>query len=216
MSQKSVCTTIRVEEGVPLYWAGHRQRLCNFAEMIGCQLAIDELEKQVQVQSLSLHTGVLRVELHPSGEIAFTTRPLPVTDLLSSIKVRQVPIGDPRLKWVDRTSWDRLKRQQNVDILVFISEQNTYLECCIGNLFIFRRTSGCWHTPPLTEPILAGVMRSVILSNALKMGIDILEETITPQEDDELWMSNAVRGLVRLSNHGVEHPYLVQWVLDEV
>lgn len=216
MKQKSVCTTIRVEEGVPLYWSGHRQRLFDFAVIMGCSLNIDEVAKQVYCQSSSLHTGVLRVELYPSGEIVFTTRPRPPKTPLSSIMVNQVPIGDSRLKWVVRRPWDRLKQQHNVEVLIFLSEQNTYLECCIGNLFIFRPTLGCWYTPPLTEPILAGVMRSVILSNALKMGIDILEETITPQEDDEVWMSNAVRGLVRLSSHGVEHPYLAQWIVDEV
>ena len=103
------------------------------------------------------------------------------------------------IKWLDRSSWNAIKAECEVDVLLFLDQHNRYLECCIGNVFVYRPREKQWYTPPLSLPLLPGIMRSVLLSNAAGLGEDILETHITHEQTDEIWMSNALRGLCLLN-----------------
>ena len=78
-------------------------------------------------------------------------------------------------------------------MLLFLDEHNRYLECCIGNVFVYSPREKQWYTPPLSLPLLPGIMRSVLLSNAAGLGEDILETPLTHEQTDEIWMSNALK-----------------------
>jgi branched-subunit amino acid aminotransferase/4-amino-4-deoxychorismate lyase len=100
-----------------------------------------------------------------------------------------------------------------VDVLVLLDEYNRYLECCIGNIFIYRPREQKWYTPQSSEPLLPGVMRSILLSNAKSQGERIMETRLIHEPTDEIWMSNALRGLCPLN---VVAPQVPKWAFVEI
>ena len=50
--------------------------------------------------------------------------------------------------------------------------------CCtaIGNIFLL--IDGIWRTPPISDGVLAGIMRGWLLDQADEIGIEIVEESV--------------------------------------
>ena len=84
------------------------------------------------------------------------------------------------------------------EVMQSIALENNYSETAFfiknQNKFFIR-----WFTPEVTSPILPGVMRSVLLSRAETLGDRVIESNIIFESTDELWMSNALRGLCPLT-----------------
>jgi len=192
----AVCTTVRVSNGIPEYWSLHLFRLQYFADVLSRKLDTVALTVRVSQKCLLMQNGVLRVELNGDGTFTLSVRTLPEVRDLSFQHVTSHRSTDiSRLKWLDRTAWDSIKQNHSVDILV-LCDDNRYLECCIGNLFVYRPRENQWYTPSIELPFLPGIMRSVILSQ-LRVGM-VAEAQIIAEPDDELWMSNTLRGLCPL------------------
>lgn len=70
--------------------------------------------------------------------------------------------------------------------------QGRIIESSIGNIFFFK--AGAWHTPPLDNGGIPGVMRSLLIEL-----LEAKEETLTSKqlaEVEELFICNAIRGIV--------------------
>ena len=196
-TSETVCTTVRVSNGIPEYWSLHLFRLQYFAAVLSRTLNPVAATEQVLQKCILMQNGVLRVELERDDTFALSVRTLPEVRGLSFQHVTSHRcVGTSRLKWLDRTAWDSMKQDYGVDILVLCDDDNRYLECCIGNLFVYRPRDNQWYTPHIELPFLPGIMRSVILSQ-LPMGM-VTEAQIAVEPDDELWMSNTLRGLCPL------------------
>lgn len=196
----AVCTTIKVREGHPEFWTLHKERLQYFAGVLNRAVDIVQLDLDIHQVAGELHHGVIRIELDHIGQTAFTPRSLPTNDPLSwhvvhSERTRR----QATIKWLNRAVWDAQKNQGNVDVLLLLDEYNRYLECCIGNVFVYRPREQKWYTPHLSLPLLPGIMRSVLLANAYSMGETIVETGLTHEQTDEIWMCNAIRGLCSLN-----------------
>ena len=76
--------------------------------------------------------------------------------------------------------------------VVFLNERGEVAEGARSNVFL--RRDGVFLTPPLSSGALPGVLRSELLSAGAAR-----EQVLMPAdlENGELWMGNAVRGLLR-------------------
>ena len=210
----TLCTTLRVQDGYPFLWSLHLCRLEYFGRVIGKKLNVDRLENSVFPRMMKLQNGVLRIEMSESGELSFATRSVSSQGLLKWKYYVEAGSEHSALKRVERIEWNRDKNQHQVDVLVLHTKDNLYLECCIGNLFIYQNSTCQWYTPPLSKPILPGIMRSVLLSHAPQYGLLINEESVSVQESDSLYLTNAVRGRVPLSKDGPQGSVLQQILSD--
>ncbi len=196
----TVCTTIKVCLGRPEYWSLHKARLEYFAAILNRSIDTVRLDREIKRLCSMLSHGVIRIEFDSNGPLRFTSRTLPLNHSLNwcvaySARTR----SQAAIKWFDRSNWNARKKQSNVDVLLLLDEHSRYLECCIGNIFVYRPREQQWYTPPVSLPLLPGIMRSVLLSNALSLGVGIVEESLKYEQTDELWMSNALRGLCPLN-----------------
>ncbi len=81
-----------------------------------------------------------------------------------------------------------------------INEWGRYTEGTVSNLFIFNQ-SGMLLTPPLSEGLLPGITRQIVLELAKEIGIEAQEEPLCKAAINsarEVLLSNAVRGIVAL------------------
>ncbi len=196
----TVCTTLKIEDGHPCLLSLHLARLHHFAKLLKRSFCVFSTKTQVERIAHNVGQGVLRIELNSEGVVECTPRSIPKKRVPTWALVHRTDLELSGYKRVNRAGWNDLKRELSVDILVLQSAQGNYLECCIGNLFVYRPSLNQWLTPSLDTPILPGIARSVLLSQAKSNGFEVLETCISPQSEDQLWMSNAIRGLVPLSN----------------
>lgn len=195
----TVCTTIKVSEGHPEFWSLHRRRLQYFATVLNRTIDIAQLDLDVLRASKALQSGVIRVEVDSNGHVAYTPRKMPHRNRLRwCVEYSERSSRESTIKWLHRPSWTAKRVEYNVDVLLMLDKDDRYLECCIGNVFVYRPRERQWYTPPISLPILPGIMRSVLLQNAQLVGSRIIEASIVREQTDELWMSNAVRGLCPL------------------
>ena len=211
----TLCTTLRVQDGRPLLWSLHVCRLRYFCRVLEISLDLERWQHSAATLMNTLGQGVLRIELSVDGTISFSTRMLSSKNTLTWKPYLEKGSALSRLKRVERERWDKEKKQHAVDVLVLHTEENKYLECCIGNLFVYKSTDSKWYTPPLSKPILPGIMRSVLLSHAPKHGLVMIENSVAVEDSDALWLTNAVRGCVSLSMDG-PHDFVIQQLLSDV
>ena len=203
----TVCTTIRVCNGVPEFWRLHRERLLYFSIVLNRMVNLEQIEQEVVRYATKLVQGVLRVEIDCYGSVQINSRSIPEK---SGLRWRTVlshrTQGEASIKWLNREDWILERKRHNVDVLVLLNAEQQYLECCIGNIFVYRSREQQWYTPEVTNPILPGIMRSALLSHANIMGESVIESTLVFEDTDELWMSNALRGLCPLTVHDSPPP----------
>ena len=210
----TLCTTLLVQDGHPLLLSLHICRLQYFGRIIGSELDVEWLKNSLNSFLKVLQNGVLRIEMSELGKVSFSTRMVPSQGVLTWKYYLEEGSALSNLKRVERVGWNRDKNQHQVDVLVLHTKENLYLECCIGNLFIYKNATRQWYTPPLSKPILPGIMRSVLLSHAPQYGVLIHERAVSVQESDSLYLTNAVRGTVSLSNDGPQAQILQQILSD--
>ena len=85
-------------------------------------------------------------------------------------------------------------RRQGFADVMFINEHGHVTEGAIHNIFV--RQGAQWRTPPVSDGLLPGVYRNHLLATRTS----IIESSLTPEDlrtADELWLTNAVRGIRR-------------------
>ena len=139
----AVCTTVKVSEGHPEFWSLHRRRLQYFATVLNRTIDIVQLDVDVLRTSEELKNGVIRVELDGNGHVTFTPRTLPSMVPLSwCIEYSDRTSTESTIKWLNRSSWNAKRLENNVDVLLMLDKDCRYLECCIGSVCVAPRVFG--------------------------------------------------------------------------
>lgn len=89
-----------------------------------------------------------------------------------------------------------LKKASQFSECLLLNNEHRIAECSIGNLMLVKNNQLI--CPPLTDGGIQGVMRKWLLEHAHQIGLKGIEKSLTPDEledADELWVSNAVRGI---------------------
>ncbi len=88
-------------------------------------------------------------------------------------------------------------KQMQVDECILINDQNRVVECISSNLFAVK--GNVLLTPPLDEGCTGGVMRSIVLQLATKVGLKPIDNRPIEVDDllkmDELFIANAIEGV---------------------
>jgi len=99
-------------------------------------------------------------------------------------------------------------QQSRVDECILLSQDSGLSEASGSNLFL--RHAATLITPNLNSGCLPGTMRMRVIQAAQKMGIDIQERHINPQElhaAEEVFLTNAIHGIRPISFHsGISYP----------
>jgi para-aminobenzoate synthetase/4-amino-4-deoxychorismate lyase len=201
--------TMRCENGECTLLPLHLERLQASAAHFGFRWKATEVRAAIEDQAnaaASLGPSRLRLELHPDGAIAFTApEPLvpdlaPLTAMLWPEAVRSDDLF-LRHKTTRRALYNKAFSQASAAGFadaIFHNEAGIITEGAISNLFIRRGER--WSTPPLTAGVLPGVYRRFLLGTRP----EIHEEAFTLkdlQTADEIYLTNAVRGMRRVSLH---------------
>ena len=148
----------------------------------------------------------IRLQAWKSGEIYITQEPLPAN--LSSRRWKiafaseRVESGDIflRHKTTVREIYDRAlqltKTVANLFDLVFLNERQEVTEGARSNLFAV--IDGIWITPPVDCGLFPGVRREQILLDHKRTVIERVLYADDLRRADQLYMSNAVRGLIQV------------------
>jgi len=87
--------------------------------------------------------------------------------------------------------------EQGVDELILLNEKGNVAEFSSANIFLAE--DGRLTTPPLDSGILAGITREAVLEVAGDLGIETIEQNITPAElqtADEVFKTGAIQGVI--------------------
>jgi para-aminobenzoate synthetase/4-amino-4-deoxychorismate lyase len=175
----------------------HLQRMKASAAALG--FAFDRHHARNELQAATFRfrdPKKLRLMLARSGAIAIESRklpeasPRPVEVALADLPV---PASDFRLrhKTSDRAFYDAARAQSGCFETVFVDREGFLTEGSFTNLFVER--AGMLLTPPLSRPILPGILRAQLIEQG-----DAEEAELKPADLEGIfYIGNAVRGLMR-------------------
>ena len=148
----------------------------------------------------------IRLRAWKSGEFHVTHEPLPASLGSRICKIafasERVDSGDVflRHKTTVRETYDRAlqltKTVPNLFDLIFLNEKQEVTEGARSNLFAV--IDGIWITPPIGCGLLPGVRREQILRDHRRTVIERVLYADDLRRADQLYMSNAVRGLIQV------------------
>ncbi|HTI91028.1 MAG TPA: aminotransferase class IV [Puia sp.] len=87
-------------------------------------------------------------------------------------------------------------KKQGLDDCLVLNSQNRVVDSSIASLFYIRQ--GQFYTPPLSEGVVAGVMRRHLLDALPRAGYIVHEQPVTPEDlltADEIFLTNALKGI---------------------
>lgn len=94
----------------------------------------------------------------------------------------------------------RWAREQGHNDALLLNPQGELVEATAANIWLIR--AGCAHTPPLQSGCIAGVMRQFLLDHLPQIGIAVAQTSLCTADlyqADELWLSNAIQGIRRIT-----------------
>ena len=117
------------------------------------------------------------------------------------------------LAYLDNVMGIKEAQEKGADDALFLSMDGSIACTSMANLFMIKGNSLL--TPPLNGSVLPGIMRQFVIDQAPKLGIEVSENTLYPEDllqADQVFATNSVRFLTRitaldgaiLSNHGTE------------
>jgi para-aminobenzoate synthetase/4-amino-4-deoxychorismate lyase len=192
----------------------HLKRLKESAEFFGfryCESNI--LEKLVNIRRTRLAgQHRVRLTLEKNGQIEVQTQPLGLlpTPLSFALAPDRVDSGNLLLhhKTTARILFeevlDRLKLHPGCFDALFFNHRGELTEGARSNVFLVK--DGIWFTPPLESGLLDGIMRQEILRTRR-----VLVQKLYPDDllsAKTVYLSNALRGLVRVSLDSSTENYL--------
>jgi branched-subunit amino acid aminotransferase/4-amino-4-deoxychorismate lyase len=221
--------TLRTWHGRPLLLQRHLRRLVHSARTLGFPLDEAALPDENAVRQLLAASSdlpadaMLRISLsggtpdhERSCRVWMTAQPLPVAPppaeglRISTTARLEVARTDPLTRHKILAYWPRQRvmdeaRAQGADEALAWTSEGRVWEAMASSLFVIR--DGTLLTPPLSGPVLPGVMRSVVIERAadLKKTVHEVELVLSDLEHaDGLFLTNAVRAIRRVSQVG-EH-----------
>ncbi len=108
-----------------------------------------------------------------------------------------------RWKTTSRLAWDLAREQAraaDADEALLVTPAGHVLEGAASNLFVFRDDEIL--TPPLSQPILPGVTRAIVLELCAELRIRTRALPIVPEHlrwAEEIWLTNSVQELLPLA-----------------
>lgn len=179
----------------------HRARLTRSAAALGLPLSEPQLEETlVRVPD---HLGPLRVrlELLPDGTLTLTHAPFTP---LAEGQVWRVALAATRLRSSDPLLRHKTSRRDiyntaraeipasEADEVLLLNERGAVCEGSFTSLFL-KAPDGTWLTPPLSDGLLAGILREQLLDEGKAR-----EQSLTPSDlaAHPLFVGNSLRGLI--------------------
>ena len=214
----TVFTTLRVYhnslDSKLTQWQAHCDRLKFSLQSLDWRTPREEQLRQ-GAKLINSHFPVLKITIFPDGREWITGRNLPldlaekqstgiVANVASPGLQRSLPMhktGNYLSPWLAKREAGKLNAQE----AILVDSQGNWLETSTGNLWGWG--DGCWWTPPLTEGILPGIMRSQLLQWLESQQQLVREEPWTMEVVEKLEAiaySNSVVGIIPI--HTVIHP----------
>jgi aminodeoxychorismate lyase len=214
--------TIRVHAGRPFLWEWHMARFTDGAELlrIGLPQSIDSLFGNVReltrrdsgtesVVRISLSRGVGERGYGVTGDeqptLLITKHPLPTTPAkpLSLVSTSaRVAVGDPlaKVKSANKLGSVLAKREatdQGADDGLILNSDGNVTETSSANLFWVE--NGTPRTPPVSDGVLPGITRRLVIGLASALGQAVREESVAPsrlQQAEAIFVTSAATGVV--------------------
>jgi para-aminobenzoate synthetase/4-amino-4-deoxychorismate lyase len=185
----------------------HLDRLQSSAEHFHLSFDRASVQRAIERKAAALHADTpykLRLVFDHRGACTLDAEPLTDDDPATQLRVRLWPIPVDSAnqflqhKTTRRAFYDQAyaeaRHQGSVDV-IFINESGHITEGAIHNIFV--RHGNQWRTPPAAAGLLPGVFRRHLLTTH-----NIAEATLTLEDlrtADEIWLTNAVRGIRRVT-----------------
>ena len=232
--------TIRVHDARPFLWEWHMMRLTDGAVSLGIALPqttesllgnVHELIRRnsmsESVMRIALSRGVGERGYGVTGEeqptLLITQHSPPTTPAkpLSLVSTSaRVAIGDPltKVKSANKLSSILAKRDaaaQGADDGLILNSDGNVTETSSANLFWVE--GGTLHTPPVSDGVLPGVTRRLVVGLASALGQAVREESVASdrlQQADAVFVTSAATGVIAVGqvNGGAlgTHPLVCQ------
>ena len=214
--------TIRIHDARPFLWEWHMMRLTDGAVSLGIALpqTTESLLSNVHelIRRNSMSQSVMRIALSRGvGERGYgvtgeeqptllvtqhsppTTPAKPLSLVSTSARVA---IGDPlaKVKSTNKLGSILAKRDaaaQGADDGLILNSDGNVTETSSANLFWVE--GGTLHTPPVSDGVLPGVTRRLVVALASTLGQAVREESVTSdrlQQADAVFVTSAATGVI--------------------
>jgi len=185
-----IFTTIKVKQGIPLFFDKHHKRLLTHAKALKLPRP-SAIEKKVTnfLKETTLTDCALRVTITDKGQVSIEHRPIPPTSPISLITVPDTRDKNKIFKTTNRVVNEQAKKlaeNSGADDALFVQEDNI-IESTICNVFSLN-TKGQIITPNLDGKGLNGITRQIIMEQA-----DVIEEDIPETTSGPLVLVNSLR-----------------------
>ena len=175
----------------------HLARIKASAEALGFAFDRHDARNELQAATFRFREGRrVRLLLSRAGNFAIEARPLPAR-LDAPVAVRIVPLPVPasdfrlRHKTSDRRCYEEARRGADCFEVLFADDDGFLTQGSFTNLFVER--DGVLLTPPLSRPILPGILRAQLIEEGRAREAELRAEDLA----EGFLIGNAVRGLMR-------------------
>ena len=197
-------TTMRIFQGEPFAYERHWRRLEKDAAKIGLPFPFDAavvrrqlgelltanqvVEGTARIYMILNHTGFWQSdESGPEVDLILFTAGLPAHSDVARLGIAEngrhaaSPLaGVKTTAWLNNV-WHLAEAQKaGWTEVILLNERGEVAECTSANIFCVR--GGKVLTPPLSSGCLEGVTRSVLLEIAGRAGVQIVEQTLFPED----------------------------------
>ncbi len=229
--------TLRTWNSHPALLSRHRERMLHSARALGLAIEPAQFPDVRAVTALVLASQDplgpepsidhrLRITLSggssspakPGGELWMTARPLPAPLARSGAVITrsiQVAIDDPLARhktlnyWRKRIAYETALADGSDEVLC-MTPSGLVCEGTRSNLFVVA--GGRLWTPSALGPLLPGIMRGLVLEQAVRLGIETVEAPLPFTQlatADEAFLTSSVRGVAPIAvlmNHQLAAP----------
>jgi len=232
--------TVRVHSGRPFLWEWHMTRFMDSATVLGIPLgkipgSIPGIAREL-IHRNGVPESILRITLTRGvGERGYgvtgkeqptmlvtqhTMPPTPTKPLSLATTTARIAIGDPlgRVKSANKLGSILAKREataNGADDGLILNSDGNITETSSANIFWIE--NGVPHTPPVSDSVLPGVTRNLVIGLATALGTSVREESAEPgrlQQAEAVFVTSAVTGVVAVGQvDGTSlgtHPFVAQ------
>lgn len=205
MATKLAFTTMRDDQGKPLFWRAHWQRLMRSCEYFKVIPKLTESQLYEQLVSLWSNRSdtIVRVDILASGDFELTPRALTCyhSEPLVKLKVSGRLLGERTIpSWLKSGDYsDRMierdeARKLGFDEVLYLDENSNLCESTVSNLIWLKGDK--FFAPSESKYFLQGIASSLVQSMAsFNLGAFKLETLFAA---DAAWILNAVTGPQRI------------------
>lgn len=209
--------TLRAVGAIPLFFRHHDERLRRNARAIGLRVPLSSTCLRSEIAKLLKKAGhpksTLRIVLSSNERnrprlviIAKPFKPYPRRCYRKGARVviaKTVQADTKKMAAIKTTSYltkmlaRREAKRRGADEAVLLNPEGCITEGASSNVFIVKKDR--LFTPPLSEGLLPGTRRKVVLSLAKKLGIPICESVVRPADlfrADEIFITSSLKEIM--------------------